>query len=192
MLKHACIVQTSLTHPTMDCILAAQVVALSVHYLYYGSKKIYTVWMKDQLPGAVFDYVFDHYTLGRQVNCDALETASYCLNVIFRQSKFKRLVDPPAPVKHKGTWNATTKSWVGGYTYTPATNTTPATMSQILKHSITVGGDVDSTAAICMGLASLSGAVNDLNFSLYKHLENDRYGRDYLMEMDKKLYERYG
>ena len=183
MLKHACVVQASLTHPTLDCILAAQVVALSVHYLYYGSKKTYISWMTDHIPSPMFNYVFDYYTLGRQVNCDAIETASYCLNVIFRQSKFKKLV-PSVPYTAA---KYVEGKWVGGaYTTTP-----DATMSQILRHSITVGGDVDSTAAICMGLATLQGAKNDLDISLFKNLENGQYGRDFLVGMDKKLVEKF-
>ena len=160
MIKHACVVQASLTHPTIDCILAAQVVALSAHYCHYGSKKSYISWITDQIPSQLFYRVFDAYTIGKQVNCDALETAAYCLNVIFRPERFKSL----------------------GYN---------APLSKILKHSVKVGGDVDSTAAICMGLATLKGIKNDLEDSLFENLENDRYGRDYLISMDKKLYEKY-
>ena len=187
MVKHACIVQTSLTHPTMECIIASQVMALTVHYAYYGSKKTYINWMTDHIPLSMLNLVFDNYTLGRQIECDAILTASYCLNVAYRQSKFKKLVPTPAKAEPR-TYNGHGGAWV----YTPPPPVPDATMSQILKHAIVeAGGDTDSTAAIGLGLAAIRGAKNDLDINLYNSLENGRYGRDYLMELDKKLMEKF-
>lgn len=196
MVKHACIVQTSLTHPTMDCIIASQMVALTVHYAYYGSKKTYQNWITDHIPFSMFNYVMDNYTLGRQIECDALLTASYCLNVAHRQSKFKKLVPaPPKPATQVGTHttyyngHGGANAWAG---YTPPVTLPDATMSQILKHAILeAGGDTDSTAAIGLGLASVRGAVNDLDVNLFNSLENGRYGRDYLMDLDRRLMEKF-
>ncbi len=190
MVKHACIVQTSLTHPTMDCIIASQIMALTVHYAYYGNKKTYTNWMTDHIPYSMFNYVFDNYTLGRQIECDAVLTASYCLNIAYRQSKFKKLVPTPPKSEVKTeprTYNGHTWS-----AYTPPVPLPDATMSQILKHAIVEAcGDTDSTAAIGLGLAAIKGVKNDLDINLYNNLENGRYGRDYLMELDRKLMEKF-
>lgn len=194
MVKHACIVQTSLTHPTMDCIIASQIMALTVHYAYYGSKKTYQNWMTDHIPYAMFNYVYDNYTLGRQIECDAVLTASYCLNVAYRQSKFKKLVPtPPKPAAEPTrVYNGHGSVMGNGWQYTPPVPLPDATMSQILKHAIVeAGGDTDSTAAIGLGLAALRGAVNDLDINLYNSLENGRYGRDYLMELDRRLMEKF-
>lgn len=65
-----------------------------------------------------------------------------------------------------------------------------STYSELLKECIEYTGDVDSVAAIAMGLASLacpSYYTNDLPANLYEDLENNGYGRDYLIELDKKL-----
>lgn len=60
----------------------------------------------------------------------------------------------------------------------------------LLFSCIETGGDVDSTAAVCMGLASLDRRyMNNLSPSLYENLENGPYGSDYLIEKDRKLFE---
>jgi ADP-ribosylglycohydrolase len=192
MVKHACIVQTCLTHPTMDCIIASQMVALAAHYCYYGHKKTFQNWITDHLPFGVVNQVISKYTLGDQVECDAIQTASYCLNVAFNQTKFKKLVVLPEKVQETKTWNGHGGTGGGSYTSWVQPPAPAATMSEILKHAIVeVGGDTDSTAAIGLGLAALRGAKNDLHINLYNKLENNTYGRDYLMELDKKLMEKF-
>lgn len=65
------------------------------------------------------------------------------------------------------------------------------TMSDVLLKSVAVGGDVDSVAAVALGLASLKNMENDLPKALYDNLENGEFGRDYLIAMDKKLQEKF-
>jgi ADP-ribosyl-[dinitrogen reductase] hydrolase len=61
-------------------------------------------------------------------------------------------------------------------------------MSAILKTSIGYVGDVDTVAAVALGVASCCPEVeNDLPAWLYDDLENGAYGRDYLVAMDEKL-----
>ncbi len=188
MVKHACIVQTSLTHPTMDAIMASQIMALTVHYAYHGSKKTYTNWITDHIPFGIFNYIADKYTLGKEIECDAALTASYCLNVAYRQYKFKKLVPAPKKAKFK------TPVYNGHYgvPYTAPEPVPDATMNDILKHAIIeTGGDTDSIAAIGLALAAIRGAKNDLNINLFNNLENDKYGRDYLISLDKRLLEKF-
>ncbi|MEA5497013.1 hypothetical protein VB834_11130 [Limnoraphis robusta Tam1] len=50
---------------------------------------------------------------------------------------------------------------------------------------------INGTQAIAMGVASCSEEVTqDLPSHLFEGLENGRYGRDYIRELDKKLLNR--
>lgn len=64
--------------------------------------------------------------------------------------------------------------------------------SEMLKQCISYTGDVDSIAAMAMGIASCTfagkgGLRQDLPGNLYADLENGEYGFDYLFELDTKL-----
>ena len=62
------------------------------------------------------------------------------------------------------------------------------TLSEVLRSCITWGGDTDTVATIAMGAASCcNGIEQDLPDNLIYGLENKRYGRDYLIELDEKL-----
>lgn len=66
------------------------------------------------------------------------------------------------------------------------------TFSEILINSIELGGDTDSVASIALGLASLSNQfTNDLPEFLYTDLENEKYGKDYILELDDKLKKKF-
>lgn len=61
-------------------------------------------------------------------------------------------------------------------------------MLDVLKTSVNYTGDVDTVACIAMGLASqCNEIVNNLPYHLYSGLENETYGRDYLISLDKQL-----
>ena len=54
------------------------------------------------------------------------------------------------------------------------------------------GGDVDTTAAIAMSAASCSSEIKqDLPANLINGLENGQYGRDYLIELDRRLRNKF-
>jgi ADP-ribosylglycohydrolase len=62
----------------------------------------------------------------------------------------------------------------------------------ILKTCINFTGDVDTVAAIALGIASTSKQfVNNLPFYLFTGLENNNYGRDFLIDMDEKLFKHF-
>ena len=64
--------------------------------------------------------------------------------------------------------------------------------NDILRHTVAIGGDVDSSAALCMGLAALKGVYdNDLDMNLMIDLENGDFGRDYLIDLDRRLVEQF-
>ncbi|MGW8391706.1 ADP-ribosylglycohydrolase family protein [Pseudoduganella sp. HUAS MS19] len=65
-------------------------------------------------------------------------------------------------------------------------------MSGLLRDCVNFGGDVDSVAAIAMGLASLSREyVADIPHGLVDALEDGTYGRSYLRRLDEALAERF-
>jgi ADP-ribosyl-[dinitrogen reductase] hydrolase len=65
---------------------------------------------------------------------------------------------------------------------------TSYSMSEILKKCIDYTGDVDTVAAIALGAASCSNEIEqDLPQGLILNLENGTYGRDFLIELDRKL-----
>ena len=150
-IKQACVIQSSVTHPSLDCIMATQVIAVTAHYFYYDIKEPYYFWMMNKVGKEVYEKVAGDYKEG-PVSSNAIQTASFCLQNVL------------------GTF----------------------TMSEILKRSITVMGDVDSTAAISLGLASLNKLCKqDLPYELLTNMENGRFGRDYLVQLDKRLFEKY-
>lgn len=61
-------------------------------------------------------------------------------------------------------------------------------LSELLKSSIDFSGDVDTVAAIALGAASCSKEYEkDLPENLYRNLEDEKYGINYLTELDQKL-----
>jgi ADP-ribosyl-[dinitrogen reductase] hydrolase len=64
-----------------------------------------------------------------------------------------------------------------------------SSLQEVLMLSVSVGGDVDTVAAIAMFAASLCPEIkNDLPDSLYDGLENGEFGKDYLMKLDRQLF----
>ena len=61
-------------------------------------------------------------------------------------------------------------------------------MAEILKACISFTGDVDTVAAIALGMATFSTEVDqNLPQWMYDELENEAYGRKYLMKLDQSL-----
>lgn len=66
------------------------------------------------------------------------------------------------------------------------------TLSQLLIDCVHHGGDVDSVAAVAVGLASLSAEyTNDLPSSLYDGLEQGAYGLAFLQNLDRQLAQHF-
>lgn len=64
-------------------------------------------------------------------------------------------------------------------------------LKDMLKACIDFTGDVDTVAAIAMGIASCSKEVRkNLPEQLYEDLEDGTYGYKYLIELDGKLYDK--
>jgi ADP-ribosylglycohydrolase len=64
--------------------------------------------------------------------------------------------------------------------------------SAILEEAVGLGGDTDSVAAIACGAASLSPEFTmDIPRELKVGLENGAYGRDSLIGLDRKIFEKF-
>jgi ADP-ribosyl-[dinitrogen reductase] hydrolase len=62
-------------------------------------------------------------------------------------------------------------------------------MSAILKSAVDFAGDVDTVATLALGAAAHCSEVEqDLPQVLYDELENGAFGRDYLVQLDKRLF----
>lgn len=69
-----------------------------------------------------------------------------------------------------------------------ATMPASPSMTAILRDAVDFTGDVDTVAAIALGMVATSPfVVRDLPPVLYGGLENGKFGRDYLMEVDLLL-----
>ena len=61
-------------------------------------------------------------------------------------------------------------------------------MSKLLQACVAFSGDVDTVATIALAAGSCSSEIaQDLPESLVQGLENQSYGRDYIIELDRQL-----
>lgn len=65
-------------------------------------------------------------------------------------------------------------------------------MEECLKKSIDYGGDTDTVAALCMAILSQKeGCEKVLPTFLYEDLENNKYGKDFLIKLDLELNNKF-
>ena len=65
-----------------------------------------------------------------------------------------------------------------------------SSLAELLMDCMNFGGDVDTVATIALAAASCSSDyTRDIPEILVDELENGKYGRDYIMELDAKLAE---
>lgn len=92
-----------------------------------------------------------------------------------------------------GQWNKSWQGKVGSKGWMSVRAAVTAIMrndrlSNLLKDCINFGGDVDTVAAIAMGPASCCKQIaQDIPANLVNGLENGPYGREYIIDLDKKL-----
>lgn len=150
--------QTCITHASFEAIQATLMIAYSAHYLFYKLGKLEDLG----------DWLDVH------MDWRSIETAyrEYCAEHEDWQ------VPCDARITASAVWEVLMARRDRVYN----------TMSQMLKRSISFGGDVDSVASIVMGLASLSDEItNDLPAFLYNDLEHTEFGIGYLQQLDEKV-----
>ncbi|WP_130734948.1 ADP-ribosylglycohydrolase family protein [Flavobacterium sp. J27] len=65
-------------------------------------------------------------------------------------------------------------------------------MEECLKYGIDFGGDTDTVAALCMAILSQKkDCEKRLPTFLFDELENGKFGKTYLMELDEKLEQKF-
>ena len=65
-----------------------------------------------------------------------------------------------------------------------------SSLAELLMDCMNFGGDVDTVATIALAAASCSSDyTRDIPQVLVDELENGKYGRNYIMELDAKLAE---
>lgn len=68
-----------------------------------------------------------------------------------------------------------------------------SSQSELLKACVAFTGDVDTVAAIAFSAAYFCREIErDLPDWMYEDLENGKYGRDYLISLDKQLVAKFG
>lgn len=180
-IMHRSIVQTSTSHGHIDAVNSAVAVALTSHFFYHLYPRLegkllsekfdtYKEWIHSMMGSAVFDDIYQSYSLrydsklNKRLECDSKTTASLSIKLAWG---VKMDVKTGCPAKK-----------------------TSAT--KILKTAVDIGGDVDSSASIAMGLYSLRpDAIMDLPNALYDNLENGPFGRDFLVDMDMQMQKKF-
>lgn len=68
-----------------------------------------------------------------------------------------------------------------------------STESEVMQIAVDQGGDVDTTAALAVWMSALTmERTGDLPWSLYHDLESGPYGKDFLNDLDGKLFYKFG
>lgn len=164
-------INAEITHNTPSAITSSICVAAASHYFYY----------KLGNPKKVFDYCISA--------CKGLDKESL---TYFDEIKNMNNFDP---VLLFGKENASYGVPVNGMRTAGAVLYILANFSdnpeKLLKKAILLGGDTDSTASISLGIGLMNKEIKDLPFFLFRDLENKGYGRDYLIELGEKLYNKY-
>jgi len=172
-------IQSSITHNTPKGRTAAFAVALMVHYFYYGlgpRKDLYRWFLAENglMKTSLKRWEFDP-------DCsfliqDAIERDKEMLEKNFV------VAWPDRRISTLG-WDC-----VAAAKQAVLENNT---MSGVLRQVCAYSGDTDTAACIALAIASVCDEIkNDLPKRLYEGLENGEYGRGYLEDLDKQLFEK--
>jgi ADP-ribosylglycohydrolase len=61
----------------------------------------------------------------------------------------------------------------------------------ILRNAVRLGGDTDSTASIALGCGLMHDSIDNLPKFLFDDLTNHKYGRDFLLDLGKRLEKKF-
>lgn len=154
--------QSLITHCSPDASYGSQLIALTSHYFYYRKHN--------------GDLSYEAY-LKYLEQFNILDYYYVCEKNLLKHYKEHKSVPCDAQM--------TVAAVI--YTLFKAKTTT-----DIIKIAVNFGGDVDSIASVALGLASIKDDIM-INYSkeLISNLENKKYGRDYLISLDKRLMQLY-
>lgn len=161
---------SAITHNHPESVYASIGTALAAHYLYYDLGK----------PKDIIKYILK--------NVDAIDSRShkYLIEIEnLTSTNYKTLLGKSAdygvPCDARKTFGVSI-FFVKKYFDNPI---------EALKQSIVIGGDVDSSASVVLGLCLINNDITKIPSFLYDNLENRHYGRDYLIKLGEQLSKKY-
>ena len=160
-------INAKITHNVVSAIASSVCVAVASHYFYYNLGK----------PEKVFDYCIN---ICEKIDKESTEYFKAIrdmqkLNPVLlfgRENEFKGV-----PVNGMRTAGAVLYI-ISRFYKDP---------SKTLKEAILLGGDTDTTASICLGIIAIKTGIKKLPSFLFSNLENNVYGRDYLIKIGEEL-----
>ena len=155
-------IQSLITHCSPDASISAQLIAITTHYFYYRKHNN--------------DFSYNAYSKYMK-NLKMYQYVDWC------QKKFVRHYNK------YGTIPCDAEITFGAVINILFTETT---LKGMLTTSIDLSGDVDSIAALTLGIGSLIDNVkNNLSTNLHNGLENGKYGYNYIKDLDDKMLKLY-
>jgi len=165
--------QAMVTHTTLDGVHGSIYMALASHYMYH---KLYRNCRNNQ------DALTRYYHMYHWIHETALG-GNTAHSPKIQQINGYPTHDKPVPCEAMKTVEAVFHLVL----VSPANS-----LSEILKAAVDLGGDTDSVAALCMGLASMDDRIKkDLPRRLRDGLENGDYGKNFLMSLERELFKVY-
>lgn len=139
----------------------------------------------DGINAAIAAALCGHYFL---YDLGSKEELGYFLDQHVQQAGPKRWSEPWDPTDPRETIKQVgPKGWMSVRAAITAI-TSHDRMSDLLRGCVDFGGDVDTVAAIALGAASCASQVEqDVPEHLIDGLENGKFGRDYIKELDSEL-----
>jgi ADP-ribosyl-[dinitrogen reductase] hydrolase len=160
-------INAKITHNVPSAIVSSVCVAVASHYFYYNLGK----------PEEVFDYCINI--------CEKIdkESVGYFKN-IKDMKKFNPVLLFGSENEFKGVAPNGMRT-AGAVLY--IISKFYKNPSETLRKTILLGGDTDTVASICFGIVAIKTGIEKLPDFLFRDLENNAYGRDYLIELGEKL-----
>ncbi|MFH0980070.1 MAG: ADP-ribosylglycohydrolase family protein [Planctomycetota bacterium] len=131
---------------------------------------------------------------GRNAAVAASLMTHYCCYRLGRRADMGRFIREHVSGRWDNPWHGKVKSkgWMSVRAAITAVSRS-SSMSELLRTCVAFTGDVDTVAAVAMAAGSCCSEIEqDLPAQLVEGLENNAYGRDYLIGLDKALFTAVG
>lgn len=169
VIKYATI-NSKISHNHPEAVKASIATALCSHYLYYNLGE----------PKNIIKFILEHTS---QINPESNDYFIKIdkLNKLDYKILLGKSADYGVPCDARKTLGVSVY-----FTKTYFNNPTEA-----LKQSILIGGDVDSSAAVVLGLTLMNNNLEDIPSVLFDNLENKSFGKDYLIKLGSELSRKF-
>lgn len=160
-------INARVTHNTPSAIASSVCIATATHYFYYNLGS----------PKNVFDYCINA--------CKGIDGESI---TYFKAIRDMEKLDPALLFGEENEFKGVPANGMrtaGAVLYIISKfYKDPA---ETLREAILLGGDTDTVASICLGIVAIKTGINKLPAFLFRDLENNTYGRDYLIKLGEEL-----